>query len=204
MLWCHYNSSVENRNWWLLTLHSTNQIIFQTAWTTTFNISTVHPPVQQNKPVGKKTDLSEQRALSGKREFILWKDNYHHDESSSFIWCRGKHSDKGWGKSLNYLITLTQSSRVSCCQGTQPSELPVIPEKRGRVCNKSLTIQGKMVSNLLHQLDTYKSTGPEGIHTMVLREWAKALSELVSIIYQQSCLTREVPIDWSLANIIPI
>lgn len=59
-------------------------------------------------------------------------------------------------------------------------------------------------TNLLQQLDTYKSMGPNGIHTWILRELAKMLSELVSIVYQQSCLTRQVSIVWSLANIIPI
>lgn len=61
-----------------------------------------------------------------------------------------------------------------------------------------------MVINLLNQLDTQKSMGPDGMYTWVLRELAKVLSELVSIINQQFCLTREVPVDQRLENIVPI
>lgn len=56
-------------------------------------------------------------------------------------------------KSLKYLRTLTQSSIVSCFQGTQLLELPFVLEKRERVWNKSPTVQGKMVNNILHKLD---------------------------------------------------
>lgn len=69
------------------------------------------------------------------------------------------------------MTSLTQT--LSCCQGTQLPELPVILENRERVWNKSPTIQGKMVSSLRHQLDTCKSMGPDGINTRVLRELQK-------------------------------
>ncbi|KAK4829280.1 hypothetical protein QYF61_002672 [Mycteria americana] len=61
-----------------------------------------------------------------------------------------------------------------------------------------------MVRDLLHHLDTHKSTGPDGIHPRVLREVAKVLTKPLSILYQQSWLTREVPVDWRLANVMPI
>ena len=46
--------------------------------------------------------------------------------------------------------------------------------------------------------------GPDGIHPRVLRELAEVLTEPLSIIYQQSWLTGEVPVDWRLANVMPI
>ncbi|GAB0183480.1 mitochondrial enolase superfamily member 1 [Grus japonensis] len=58
-----------------------------------------------------------------------------------------------------------------------------------------------MVSDLLHHLDTHKSMGPDGIHPRVLRELAEVLTKPLSIIYQQSWLTREVPVDRRLANV---
>ncbi|KFV57421.1 hypothetical protein N341_12721, partial [Tyto alba] len=64
-------------------------------------------------------------------------------------------------------------------------------------------IQGEMVSELLHHLDTHKSMGPDGIHLRSLRQLAEMLKSL-SIIYQQSWLTREVPVDWKLSNVMPI
>ncbi|GAB0179916.1 mitochondrial enolase superfamily member 1 [Grus japonensis] len=57
-----------------------------------------------------------------------------------------------------------------------------------------------MVSDLLHHLDTHRPMGPDGIHPGVLRELAEVLTKPLSIISQQSWLTREVPVDWRLAN----
>ncbi|GAB0184114.1 mitochondrial enolase superfamily member 1 [Grus japonensis] len=61
-----------------------------------------------------------------------------------------------------------------------------------------------MVSDLLYHLDTHKSMGLDGIHPRVLRELVEVLTKPFSIIYQQSWLTREVPVDWRLANVMPI
>ncbi|GAB0184011.1 mitochondrial enolase superfamily member 1 [Grus japonensis] len=61
-----------------------------------------------------------------------------------------------------------------------------------------------MVSDLLHHLDTHKSMGLDGIHPRVLRELVEVLTKPFSIIYQQSWLTEEVPVDWRLANVTPI
>ncbi|KAK4806706.1 hypothetical protein QYF61_027707 [Mycteria americana] len=61
-----------------------------------------------------------------------------------------------------------------------------------------------MVSNLLHHLDTHRSMGVGGIHPRVLRELAEVLTKPLSILYQQSWLTREVPVDWRLTNVTPI
>ncbi|TRZ08186.1 hypothetical protein HGM15179_018921, partial [Zosterops borbonicus] len=57
-----------------------------------------------------------------------------------------------------------------------------------------------MVSDLLH----YLSMGPDGIHPRVLRELAEELAKPLSTIYQQSWLSEEVPIDWRIANVMPI
>ncbi|GAB0208205.1 mitochondrial enolase superfamily member 1 [Grus japonensis] len=46
--------------------------------------------------------------------------------------------------------------------------------------------------------------GPDGIHPRGLRELAEVLTKPLSIIYQQSWITREVPVDWRLANVMPI
>ncbi|GAB0205059.1 mitochondrial enolase superfamily member 1 [Grus japonensis] len=61
-----------------------------------------------------------------------------------------------------------------------------------------------MVSDLLHHSDTHKSMGPDGIHPKVLRELVEVLTKPLSIIYQQSWLTGEVPADRRLANVPPI
>ncbi|KAK4815901.1 hypothetical protein QYF61_009952 [Mycteria americana] len=61
-----------------------------------------------------------------------------------------------------------------------------------------------MVCDLLHHLDTHKSMGPDEMHPRVLKELADVLTKPLSIIYQQSWLTGEVPVDQRLANVTPI
>ncbi|KAJ7423570.1 RNA-directed DNA polymerase from mobile element jockey-like protein [Pitangus sulphuratus] len=43
--------------------------------------------------------------------------------------------------------------------------------------------------------------GPDGIHPRVMRELAEEIAKPLSIIYQQSWLTGEVPDDWKLASV---
>ncbi|KFQ20539.1 hypothetical protein N332_13059, partial [Mesitornis unicolor] len=65
-------------------------------------------------------------------------------------------------------------------------------------------IHEEVVSDLLHHLDIHKSMRPDGIHPTVPRELAEVLTKPLSSIYQQSWLTREVPVNWRLANVTPI
>ena len=51
---------------------------------------------------------------------------------------------------------------------------------------------------------TYKSVGLDGTHPRVQRELAEELVKPLSIIYQQSWLTGEVPDDWRIITVIPI
>ncbi|KFO77701.1 RNA-directed DNA polymerase from mobile element jockey, partial [Cuculus canorus] len=64
--------------------------------------------------------------------------------------------------------------------------------------------QDEVVRDLLAQLDTPKSMGPDGIHPSVLKELADMLAKPLSIIFQQSWLSGEVPLDWRLPDVIHI
>ncbi|KAK4819670.1 hypothetical protein QYF61_009779, partial [Mycteria americana] len=101
---------------------------------------------------------------------------------------------------LNAFFASVFISRAECSMGTQPLEL----EDRDGDQTGAPIIQGEMVSDLLHHLDTHKSMGPDEIHPRVLKELADVLTKPLSIIYQQSWLTGEVPADWRLANVTPI
>ncbi|KAK4822208.1 hypothetical protein QYF61_011849 [Mycteria americana] len=101
---------------------------------------------------------------------------------------------------LNAFFASVCNSQISYPQGIQPPEV----EDRDREQNKAPVIQEEAVNDLLHHLDTHKSMGLDGIHLRVLRELAEELAKPLSIIYQQSCLTGEVPDDWRLANVMPI
>ncbi|KAK4813457.1 hypothetical protein QYF61_006248 [Mycteria americana] len=101
---------------------------------------------------------------------------------------------------LNAFFASVFISRADCSMGTQPLEL----EDRDGDQTGAPIIQGEMVSDLLHHLDTHKSMGPDEIHPRVLKELAEELTKPLSIIYQQSWLSGEVPADWRLANVTPI
>ncbi|KAK4824014.1 hypothetical protein QYF61_009605 [Mycteria americana] len=93
---------------------------------------------------------------------------------------------------------------LECVADNFLTQLPPELEDRDGEQNEAPIIQGEMVSNLLHHLDKHKSMGPDGIHPRVRRELAEVLTKPLSILYQQSWLTREVPVDCKLANVTPI
>ena len=61
----------------------------------------------------------------------------------------------------------------------------------------------EIVREQLYQLDVPKSMGPDGIHARVLKELADVTAGPLSIIYQRSWESGEVPADWKLASLIP-
>jgi len=70
--------------------------------------------------------------------------------------------------------------------------------------NKPPIMQEEPVNDLLRHLDAYKSVGPDEIHSRVLRELVEKLAKPLSIIYQQSCLTGDVPDGWRITSMTPI
>ncbi|PKU43644.1 rna-directed dna polymerase from mobile element jockey- hypothetical protein [Limosa lapponica baueri] len=65
-------------------------------------------------------------------------------------------------------------------------------------------VQEDQVKELLPELDTHKSMGPDGMHLRVLRELAEVIAESLSIIFERSWRTGEVPEDWRKASVIPV
>uniref|UniRef100_A0A8B9UU32 Reverse transcriptase domain-containing protein n=1 Tax=Anas zonorhyncha TaxID=75864 RepID=A0A8B9UU32_9AVES len=101
---------------------------------------------------------------------------------------------------LNAFFASVFSGKTSCSLDTQ---YPELVEGDGEQ-NVALTIHEEMVGDLLQHLDVRKSMGPDGIHPRILRELAEELAKPLTIIYQQSWLSGEVPVDWRLANVTPI
>ncbi|KFO70702.1 hypothetical protein N303_03709, partial [Cuculus canorus] len=66
------------------------------------------------------------------------------------------------------------------------------------------TVEEDQVHDHLRNLNIYKSMGLDGIHPRVLKELADVLSKPLSVIFQRSWLTGEVPLDWRLADVVPI
>ncbi|GAB0199184.1 mitochondrial enolase superfamily member 1 [Grus japonensis] len=142
-----------------------------------------------------------EKVLKGKgvqERWVFFKKEVLKAQEQAVPMCRKTNH---WGRRLAWLNReLWLTLKTGGPQGIQPPEL----EDRDREQNKPPMVQEEAVNDLLHHLDTHKSMGPDGIHPRVLRELAEELAKPLSIIYQQSWLTGEVPDDWRLANVMPI
>lgn len=58
-----------------------------------------------------------------------------------------------------------------------------------------------VVQEHLSGLNAHKSMGPDGMHPRVLRELTGVIAKPLSIIFERSWRTGEVPEDWRIANV---
>ncbi|PKU44703.1 rna-directed dna polymerase from mobile element jockey-like [Limosa lapponica baueri] len=65
-------------------------------------------------------------------------------------------------------------------------------------------VEEDQVREQLRRLDIHKSMGPDGIPLRVLRELAEVIAGPLSIIFERSWRTGEVPEAWRKANVIPV
>lgn len=85
----------------------------------------------------------------------------------------------------------------SCSLVTQP---PDLVDRDGEK-NEALVICKEIVNGLLNHLNVHQSVRLDGIYLRLPRKMAKMLTKT---LYQQSWLSGEIPVDWQLANVMPV
>ena len=66
------------------------------------------------------------------------------------------------------------------------------------------TVREEQVQDCLMRMDEYKSLGLDGVHPSVLKELAEVFAEPLSIIFEKSWLSGEVPDNWRKSYLSPI
>ena len=61
-----------------------------------------------------------------------------------------------------------------------------------------------MVQKQLDRIKINKAPGPDGLHPRVLNELSGVISKPLYLIFKDSLLTGLVPMDWHIANVVPI
>ena len=66
------------------------------------------------------------------------------------------------------------------------------------------TVRAEQVQDHLMRLDEYRSVGPDSVHPRVLKDLAEVVAEPLSIVFEKSQLSGEVPDDWRKGYLTPI
>ena len=60
------------------------------------------------------------------------------------------------------------------------------------------------VRKLFSSVNSYKASGPDGIHGKIFKNCSESLAYPLSLIFKISYNTGSLPKEWKLANVVPI
>ncbi len=84
---------------------------------------------------------------------------------------------------------------------TQEDLSNIPPVGRGLPSMANIRIQPKGVEKPLSEVNIKKATGPDLIPNRILKEFRMEITPLLTLIFQQSVDTEDIPKDWCCANI---
>ncbi|XP_021238286.1 uncharacterized protein LOC110390978 [Numida meleagris] len=97
-----------------------------------------------------------------------------------------------------------EEAQIYFCGTEQMSTMMKIPMSLGKESAEVFYPFLSKGEGRFKPLDTQKFMGPGGLPHRVLRELADVVAKPLPIILRQSWLTGYVPVDWRLANVMPI
>ena len=81
--------------------------------------------------------------------------------------------------------------------------MPTCPEYSGTKL-QNMEISRKQIQKKIDRLKPFSAPGPDNITSKMLKDHSSSLSRALSIIFNTSIQTGEIPNDWKLANVAPI
>ena len=124
--------------------------------------------------------------------------NFIKSSSPALIDCTGNLITDAKSKANLFAKLFAKNSRLEIT-GQVPPMIPIV-----RCTMKQIHFRDRVTNRVLKRLKTNKSSGPDGIPPMVLKNCRSSLSTPLSRLYHLSYSSGSFPSAWKLANVQPV